>query len=227
MRTIIRLPAAARNPVSLVGAALATAMAVLFLVLFLLQLLGYLTNPYMGLLVFISVPALFILGLLAIRHGIFDDPLGKRRVIVLAMLIGLASWIAAWWVLPKVPADITISGVRVPLRFGLGIINDQWLALTYIGAVTLLLARVPGAVRRLSFFGIAGRMALTNYIIQAALISWLAFGYGLSLDVRPYLVIVWTLALFSGLVLLSGIWLSKFPYGPFEWAWRTLSGYSR
>jgi hypothetical protein len=76
VRTFIRLPAAARNPVSLVGAALATAMAVLFLVLFLLELLGYLTNPYMGLLVFVSVPALFVLGLLVIPVGVWWD---RRR----------------------------------------------------------------------------------------------------------------------------------------------------
>jgi hypothetical protein len=68
MRTI-RLPGAARNPVSLLGMAVATAMAVLFVVLFLLELFGYLTNPYIGLLVFVAVPACFVLGLLLIPIG--------------------------------------------------------------------------------------------------------------------------------------------------------------
>jgi hypothetical protein len=71
------LPGAARNPVSLVGAAIATAMAVVFLALFVLELLGYLTNPYVGLLVFIVVPALFVLGLLLIPFGAWWD--GRRR----------------------------------------------------------------------------------------------------------------------------------------------------
>jgi uncharacterized protein len=166
---------------------------------------------------------LFILGLLAIRHGVFDDPLGKKRMIVTAMLIGLMSWGAAWWLLPKLPADATINGVRIPFRFGMGIVSDQWLAITYIGAATLLLAHFPGAVRRLSLFGVAGRMALTNYVIQAALISWLAFGYGLSLQVRPYFVVLWTVGLFTALAVFSKLWLSRFAYGPLERIWRSLT----
>jgi hypothetical protein len=68
MRTF-RLPVAARNPLSLAGMAIATAMALLFLILFILQLFGYLTNPYIGLLVFVAVPACFVLGLLLIPIG--------------------------------------------------------------------------------------------------------------------------------------------------------------
>ena len=166
---------------------------------------------------------LFILGLLAIRHGVFEDPLGKRRVIMVAMLIGLASWVAAWWVLPKLPVNTTVGGVRIPLRFGFGIVNEQWMALTYIGAVTLLLAYVPGVIKRLSIFAVAGRMALTNYVIQAALISWLAFGYGLSLEVRPYFVVLWTIVLFAALAVFSKLWLSRFTYGPLERIWRSLT----
>ena len=66
MRAFVGVPAATRNPISFVGTAIATAMAVLFLSLFFLELLGYITNPYIGLLVFIAVPALFVAGLLLI-----------------------------------------------------------------------------------------------------------------------------------------------------------------
>ena len=166
---------------------------------------------------------LFILGLLAIRHGLFEDPLGKRRVIVLGMLLGLVSWAATWWLLPAIPANTPIGGVRIPFRYGLGIVSDQWMALTYVGAVTLLLAYFPGAVQRLSLFRVAGRMALTNYVIQAALISWLAFGYGLALEVRPYFVVLWTVVLFTALAVFSRLWLSRFAHGPLEWLWRSLT----
>jgi len=69
MRWPVGLPAAVRNPVSLLGVAGATATAVTFLGLLLLELLGYLTNPYAGLLVFVTVPLLFILALLLIPAG--------------------------------------------------------------------------------------------------------------------------------------------------------------
>ena len=67
----LRIPDLARNPVSWVGGTIATTAAVLFLVLFLLELLGYLTNPYIGLLVFVAVPTAFVLGLLLIPVGMW------------------------------------------------------------------------------------------------------------------------------------------------------------
>ena len=67
----LRIPALARNPVSWAGGTVATTAAVLFLVLFVLELLGYLTNPYIGLLVFIAVPIAFVFGLLVIPLGMW------------------------------------------------------------------------------------------------------------------------------------------------------------
>lgn len=65
----IQLPAAVRNPVSLLGFVAATATAMLFLALFVLDIFGYVTNPYIGLLVFVAVPAAFIIALLIIPAG--------------------------------------------------------------------------------------------------------------------------------------------------------------
>jgi hypothetical protein len=58
-----------RNPISMVGVALVTASALLFFVLFLLDTFGYLTNPYLGLLTFVTVPAVFVIGLLLVPIG--------------------------------------------------------------------------------------------------------------------------------------------------------------
>jgi nitrate/TMAO reductase-like tetraheme cytochrome c subunit len=71
------LPSAARHPVALVGIAIATAMALLFVVLFLLDALGFLQSPYLGLLVFVAVPAAFVFGLLLIPLGM---RLERRRL---------------------------------------------------------------------------------------------------------------------------------------------------
>lgn len=69
MPTPVKLPDAVRNPVSLAGMALVTASAVLFLILFLLEFFGYLVNPYLGLLVFVTLPAFFLVGLALIPFG--------------------------------------------------------------------------------------------------------------------------------------------------------------
>jgi hypothetical protein len=65
----LRLPVAVRNPVSLIGIVIATAMAMLFLALVVLEMLGYVTNPYIGLLVFVAIPTVFVIGLLFIPVG--------------------------------------------------------------------------------------------------------------------------------------------------------------
>jgi hypothetical protein len=47
----------------------ATAAAVLFLALFLLEILGFVSSPYIGLIVFVAVPAVFVMGLLLVPLG--------------------------------------------------------------------------------------------------------------------------------------------------------------
>jgi hypothetical protein len=75
MRLDVR--SAARNPISLVGVALTTATAVVFFGLLALELGGQITNPYFGLVLFVAVPAVFILGLLLIPLGIWR----QRRLV--------------------------------------------------------------------------------------------------------------------------------------------------
>ena len=82
----MRLPETVRNPLSLLGMAIATAMATVFLGLAALHFAGYLTNPYIGLLVFVVVPGLFLAGLALIPLGAW---LTARR---LARRPGSAEW---------------------------------------------------------------------------------------------------------------------------------------
>ena len=82
MRSLVRLPGTPRHPVSLAGVAVVTATAALFLVLIVLESLGVLTNPYLGLLVFVAVPMLFIAGLLLIPVGAWMAARRRRRDLV-------------------------------------------------------------------------------------------------------------------------------------------------
>jgi hypothetical protein len=66
------------NVVSLMGAALTTVSAVLFLVFFFLDLAGFHTNPYLGILTFLLLPAVFVAGLLLIPLGLWR---ARRRAL--------------------------------------------------------------------------------------------------------------------------------------------------
>jgi nitrate/TMAO reductase-like tetraheme cytochrome c subunit len=75
----VRPPAAFRNLLSLTGGALATAAAALFAILFVLDALGYLKSPYLGLLVFVGLPAVLVLGLLLIPLGAWREARLRQR----------------------------------------------------------------------------------------------------------------------------------------------------
>ena len=164
--------------------------------------------------------ALFILGLLAVRHGILDDPKHHVRLIARWMMFGAAAWASAWLVLPHLPG-IPIPGADWPIAYGLGLVQDQWLCFTYIGAIVLLLAFRPAWTERLAVFGFAGRMALTNYMMQAAVLDALSSGYGAGLRLRPSAYTLAAVVLFGAQAAISRAWLARYWFGPLEWLWRT------
>src|SRR5579872_5312611 len=65
-----------RSPISVVGMVLTTVSAVLFLVVLLADELGLHTNPYLGIVFFLLLPGLFLLGLLLIPLGAWIE---RRR----------------------------------------------------------------------------------------------------------------------------------------------------
>ncbi len=68
-----------RNPLSLLGAALTTVSALLILTLFALGLVGFVGSPYLGILAFLVLPAIFIIGLILIPLGIWRQRRAERR----------------------------------------------------------------------------------------------------------------------------------------------------
>jgi uncharacterized protein len=166
--------------------------------------------------------ALFTLGLLAVRHRVFDEPTRHVRLIVGWMIFGAVSWGLSWAVLFNLP-PISIPGAGWPITYGFGLIQDQWLCLTYTGAVVLLLAFRVAWLSRLRAFARAGRMALTNYMFQAIALDVLSSGYGFNLKLRPYTYVVAAVALFAVEATFSTLWLSRFRFGPLEWIWRTIT----
>ena len=151
---------------------------------------------------------LFVVGLLLVRHGVFADPLAHGRLLAAMAGVGLASWIVSNWVVP---------GLALLVR-------DQWLTFTYVAAALVVLARWPAIAARLGGVASAGRMALTNYLLQIAgldlLFSWYAVGVG---EIRPLWGLVAALACFAAQVATSSLWLARFRVGPAEWLWRSVT----
>jgi uncharacterized protein len=172
---------------------------------------------------------LFLIGVIGFRLGLLDKPEQHRRVILAISGVGLAAWASATWVLPGFqvpdPADgpFLRAFIIAQLESGCGLIRPMWLAWTYVGIVLLLIAHDHAWLRRLAPFGWTGRMALTTYIVQVALLDLMFSRYALGLTVTPLSAPVAGLALFTITALLSRWWLSRFRFGPLEWLWRSIT----
>ncbi len=68
-----------RNGVSLAGGIVVTMSALVFIVVFLLDLFGLHTNPYLGIVFFVVVPAFFLFGLLLIPLGMWLERRRRRK----------------------------------------------------------------------------------------------------------------------------------------------------
>jgi hypothetical protein len=73
------LIALTRNPISLLGTAVTTASAVLIIILFAIELFGFLGNPYIGILAYLVLPGIFLAGLILIPIGVARERRRARR----------------------------------------------------------------------------------------------------------------------------------------------------
>ena len=179
---------------------------------------------------------LMLAGLLAFRLGIFQDPVRKRKTILMLMLAGATSFVVATWMLPwKGAPPMSLDALAksaTPTRDmafsilsnnGFGIPRDAWLAFAYIGIVLLLVSYDRAWLRRLAPLAWNGRMALTNYMMQVMFLDLTFAPYGLGLKVTPRWIVIGAVGLFAVQAVISRWWLSRFEYGPLEWLWRSIT----
>lgn len=77
----------------------------------------------------------------------------------------------------------------------------------------------------LSVLKYAGRMALTNYIMQGliGIIIFSSIGFGMYETLSPSETLSAAIIVFIFQVIFSKIWLTYFQFGPLEWIWRCLT----
>lgn len=173
---------------------------------------------------FPRVLGMFLLGYWAGRRGIFTDldahtPL-LRRVAVTTFAIGL----------PLALADAILGATGSPmppdgrglLRTAVQSIASPALALGYAAGLCLLFRwrRAP-----LLAFAPAGRMALTNYLLQSVAGVAVFSTVGLELFGRVSLTdaVAGCVMFFAIQCAASRLWLSIARFGPVEWLWRSFT----
>jgi uncharacterized protein len=192
----------------------------------------YVTNVIgLGLIMGPAMFAMFLVGIWMGRRRILHEPANHqrllRRLLTAGLLVGIPANLFA--LLSHRAAEATPGLVAVDLGHWLAAITATALGgpafcFVYLSAAALAWLR-PAGRRLLQAIAPAGRMPLTNYLLQSAICSLLFYGYGLGLMGRPpgaALALALTLAIYTGQLFLSRWWLARFRFGPAEWLWRTL-----
>jgi uncharacterized protein len=189
------------------------------------------TNPYMmrGYLGFyVLVFSTMIIGLFLGRRRFFQNsgqylPLVARvQWATLAIGIGTGLLFGYWEATVENPATPTPFGVVARVSYVLCRVS----IMAFYVATLVRAVHNPNWRTRLSPMATAGRMPLTNYLMQTLMATFIFNGWGLGLwgKVGP----AWSLALAFALffvvqVPLSTLWLRHFDMGPMEFLWRKLT----
>lgn len=167
------------------------------------------------------VVGVFLLGAWFVRSGIMLDPGAHlplfRRLAWIGIPVGVGIGVLA--------AGIATTHVRgqndaaFQLATGLAMLGNLPACLGYVGAVVLAF---HGRWRRwVAMLAPAGRMALSNYLLQSLLGTWFFYGYGLGhWGMGRAGQLLFVAVVFALQLLLSHWWLARFRYGPMEWLWR-------
>lgn len=128
---------------------------------------------------------------------------------VLAITVGLMNTLTSLFRY-RVPHAFALLGSNIPMALGYA---AAWLAWN----------RSPAAARLLSPLAAAGQMALTNYLTQTIVFSFVFNGWGLGLMGRlsETQAALFGIALYAAQLWFSVWWLARFRFGPFEWLWRS------
>lgn len=185
-----------------------------------------LTTSVWGVILLVQGPfafAMFLAGYALGRRQALADPWRQPRVLwllcALGALPGLAgSAVYATTALPSMSPLWEAPGLAM------GMFTAPLLSMSYAAALLLAMRTRPGAwlVRALAP---AGRMALSNYLMQSAVCAFLFTGWGLRLtgSVSPGAALVIAVAIFLAQLPLSAWWLRGHAYGPVEWLLRAFT----
>lgn len=156
---------------------------------------------------------LMYLGMAAWRSGILREPEKHRGKLWMFLAAGLAFG-AAVMALPRVLAGLSFAA---PIL----------VALAYTSAVLLWLK--PSRTTFPPGFRAIGQMALTNYLAQSFVLSFVFYGYGLGLFGRIGSASAACIGvlLYALQIQFSNLWLARYRFGPFEWLWRSVAYWKR
>lgn len=178
-----------------------------------------------GILFFVPmILGMFLIGAAFGRAGVFADTKAHSVLFARMMVFGYGVGIPAAlvWGVYGTEVNMLYPTVRTAALVTCSHVASLALCLAYIGTLVTLYDRGAVWLHRLAP---AGRMALTNYLMQSVVFTLLFYGYGLGFygEFGRAAVTLLALLLYGFQLWFSHWWLQRFRAGPLEWLWRSLT----
>jgi uncharacterized protein len=166
-----------------------------------------------------DIPALFLIGFVVGRRRILQEASRHRRGLRIAALVGfLAAVLGGLGIYVWKPDSPFLQSLQWSG-------SNYGTTMFYISTIALGVTFRPAFERAFRIFAPAGRIGLTNYLLQSVAMTVAFSHYGLSL--KPPTTALWVLVnlvfYFGVQVPFSHWWVKRFRFGPAEWVWRSLT----
>jgi uncharacterized protein len=167
--------------------------------------------------------AMFFAGFIAGRRRLFANVEAHRalfkRLIAWGVVVGLPGAVFYAW--PSVRLN---DSVREIYSLSVGLLTAPFMTAAYAAGLMLLFQTSRGRMLA-DMLAPAGRMALSNYLLQSLVCAWIFLAYGLRLigTVGPLATFAFAAAIFATQLMLSRWWMNRFAYGPVEWLLRAFT----
>ena len=169
---------------------------------------------------------MLLLGSWFVRSGAIAQPEKHARLFKRLrwgiLPLGLALVLISFALQPTL--DQATIDLRFSTAFSLSMLGSALMCLGYMAWIVRGM-QSPTWAPRLAWVAPAGRMALTNYLMQSIVCTLVFYGYGLGYfqQLPRAWQVPFVFALFGMQVVLSRWWLQRFRFGPTEWVWRSLT----
>lgn len=172
-----------------------------------------------------DVLGFFFLGMALFKWGVLT---GERSLSFYwgITIVGFAVGLSINYYILKVILEAKFDWMAVAERMPVDLYQLKRLFMTFghLGAI-MLLYKYKLAKGFLSLMAGVGQMAFTNYLLQGIIggIIFNGYGFGWYGQLQRYQIYYVAGGIWLFQIIFSRIWLHYFLFGPFEWAWRSLT----
>jgi len=168
---------------------------------------------------------MFLIGVWFVQTGTMKNPRAHmrlfRRLACYGLPLGIGLGLAGSVIATSHTFGDRADGYQ--LARALAMLGSLPASLGYVGLIVAAL-HSDTVFAKVRVLAPAGRMALTNYLMQSLVSTSVFYGYGGGQwGLARSWQIVFVAAVFTLQVAFSHWWLARFRYGPMEWLWRAIT----